>query len=317
MTTEATKAPPAEDGAEGLSFARLKQLTSIIAPTTMITALLFYFGYIGTKSRFAYFGVYLDMTDLSNQQLLLYGLEVIYVPAALGFTAVLVAVAIHAGVIWLLDVRKSDTAALVIGLGAILLGILLIGRALVGILVPQVADHEYPATTQLALTLGPAMTAYGIWICVRRARRATADDRGASAFVTWYDGAMMKGLRRSGQIGAAGLIVAGLFWTVHAFAWAYGPGLAYEDAVELPKRPEVVLDTTERLSDVPPLITESTLPATKEAAFRYRYRGLRLLLASGGRLFLVPRNWTVQGRTLVVPYNSDVRIQLIPTPGDS
>src|SRR6266545_6591085 len=124
--------PPAEDGAGGLTFARLKQLTSIVAPTTLVTSLLFYFGYIGTRSRFEYFGVYLDMTDLSNRQLLLYGLEVIYVPAALAFLAVLAAVTFHAGVRWLLDVRQSDAAILTIGLGAVVLGILVIARALMG-----------------------------------------------------------------------------------------------------------------------------------------------------------------------------------------
>jgi hypothetical protein len=315
MTPEAAKTAPAADGTEGQMLARLKQLTSVVAPTTMITTLLFYFGYVGTRSRFEYFGVYLDMTDLSNQQLLLYGLEVIYVPAALGFAAVLAVIVIHAGVRWLLDVRRSDTVALAIGLGAVLLGILLIGRALVGILVSRVYDTEFPGTTPLALAIGPAAAAYGIWICTRRAR-ARVDETGErtrSAFVTWYDGAAMKGLRRSGQVCAAGLVVAGLFWAVHEFAWAFGADRAYDDAVKLPEQPEVVLDTGERLTDLPAKVTESSLSPTQEAAFRYRYRGLRLLVASGGRLFLVPQRWTEQGRTLVVPYNGEVRIQLIPT----
>jgi hypothetical protein len=305
--------PPAEqDAPEGLWSDRLKQLTSVIAPTTMISALLFYFGYIGTRSRFEYFGVYLDMTDLSNQQLLLYGLEVIYVPAALGFTAILAVIVMHACVRWLLDVRKSDTAALVIGLGAVLLGILLMGRALVGIFVSRVYDNEIVGTTQLALATGPAAAAYGIWICIRRARRAMADGRAPSAFVAWYDGTAMKGLRRGGQVCAAGLVVAGFFWAVHQFAWASGQDRAYDDAVGLPKEPEIILDTGERLTDVPATVKESELTATQEAVFRYRYRGLRLLVASGGRLFLVPQPWTEQSRTLVVPYDGDVRIQLIP-----
>jgi hypothetical protein len=38
--------------------------------------------------------------------------------------------------------------------------------------------------------------------------------------------------------------------------------------------------------------------------YRYRYRGLRLLVASGGRLFLVPAPWRAsEGRTPVIPYN--------------
>jgi hypothetical protein len=158
-----------------LTLARLKQLTSVVAPTTLVTSLLFYFGYIGTRSRFVYFGVYLDMTDLSNQQLLLHGLEVIYIPAALGFLAILVTITCHAGVMWLLEVRGSGTATLIIGPGAILVGILLIGRALVGIFVAHVFHSEQPGTTGLAMALGPAAMAYGAWICARRARGAGPD----------------------------------------------------------------------------------------------------------------------------------------------
>jgi hypothetical protein len=311
--TPPTPPRPAEDESGGLTLGRLKQLTNVVAPTTLVTSLLFYFGYVGTRSRFEYFGVYLDMTDLSNQRLLLYGLEVIYVPAALGFLAVLFAATFHAGIAWLLDVRKSDTAILIIGPGAVLLGVLVIGRALVGILVTSVYDREILGTTPLALALGPIAAAYGIWICARRARRTVGrSDR--ARLIQWYDSASMARLRRAGVICVVGLAVAGLFWAVNVFAWASGDARAYKDALGLPEQPEVVLDSGERLTDIPAGVTESPLPA-RQSTFRYRYRGLRLLLASGDRLFLVPQHWTAKGRTLVVPYDGHVRIQLIPKPG--
>ncbi len=307
---------PAADESGMMTLARLKQLTSVVAPTTLITSLLFYFGYIGTRSRFAYFGVYLDMTDLSNQRLLLYGLEVIYIPAAVGFLAVLAAITLHAGVAWLLEVRESDIAILFIGSGAVLAGILLIGRALVGIFVTRVFDSEWPGTTGLAIALGPATAAYGIWICARRARRAAASDRAErTGLIAWYDGPAMAGLRRAGQVCVGGLVIAGLFLAVHEFAYTSGTSFAYRDAVKLPDQAEVVLDTREQLTDRPAGVNESMLPAAKQGTFHYRYRGLRLLLSSGGNLFLVPEQWTKRGRTLVVPYDDTVRIQLIPKPG--
>jgi hypothetical protein len=306
---------PAEDGAGGLTLARLKQLTSVVAPTTLITSLLFYFGYIGTRSRFAYFGVYLDMADLSNQRLLLYGVEVIYTPAALGFLAVLMAITFHAGVAWLLDVRKSDTAILIIGPGAVLVGILLLGRALLGIFVTSVYDNEIPpGTTPLALALGAVAATYGVWICARRARRVAVDRAEQGGLIAWYDGATMAGLRRAGQICVCGLVIAGLFWAAHKVAWASGSGRAYDDAVNLPGQPEVVLDTREQLTGLPAGIKKPAPAPRKEGTFRYRYRGLRLLLSSGGNLFLVPEKWTKRGSTLVVPYDDNVRIQLIPSP---
>jgi hypothetical protein len=192
---------------------------------------------------------------------------------------------------------------------------LLIGRALVGIFVAHVNDNEAPGTTGLAIALGPAMTAYGGWIVARRARRAAADRAERTGLIAWYDGPAMAGLRRAGEICVGGLAIAGLFLAVHEVAWNSGKARAYKDALHLPQQAEVVLDTRERLTDLPAGARELMLPSTKPATFRYRYRGLRLLLSSGGRLFLVPEQWTKVGRTLVVPYDGNVRIQLIPKPG--
>jgi len=108
-----------------------------------------------------------------------------------------------------------------------------------------------------------------------------------------------------------GLAVAGLFWAANSFAWAFGAGRGYEDALSMPQRPEVIVDTTQRLSDLPSGVSESRLDGEPPA---YRYRGFRLVLESGGRMFLVPEKWTRDGRTVVVAYDSGVRLQLIPPP---
>lgn len=53
----------------------------------------------------------------------------------------------------------------------------------------------------------------------------------------------------------------------------------------------------------------------KDPASAYRYRGFRLLLASGGRLFLVSGTWTLgRDQTIVVPYDNGIRIQLVSQP---
>jgi hypothetical protein len=298
-------------------LARLRELATFVAPTTVATSLLFYFGYVTTRSRFDYFGVYLDMTDLSNQSLLLYGLEVIYVPAALAFLAVLAVVAIHGTVRWLLTSEGRDSASLLVALASALGGLLLIGRALVGMLVPGVEEVEFPGTTALMLATGPALVAYAGWIAGSVAARRTTGTRGREAggvtrFAAWCAGDQASRLRRGALACVVGLAVAGLFWAVHEFAWAYGAGRAYDDAKLMPKRPGVVLEAKERLAALPPGISETPLAGANDQGFRYRYEGMRLLLASGGRLFLVPQDWTSASRTMVVTYDADVRIQLLP-----
>ena len=310
---ERASGDPAVDGSPNW-VARVRELAGIIAPTTALTALLVYFGYIGTRARFAYFGVYLDLTDLSNQNLVLYGLEVLYVPAALALLAILLATGCHAGVRWLLTLPGRGGAALTAAAFAAVMGVLLIARALIGLLVIRVSRTELPGTSALALTLGPVLLAYGAWIAgsvlSRRATGAPALDRVAA----WHAGGAVSRARRLAVVAVSGLVLVGLFWATNSFAWAFGQGRAVDQAIGLPKEPEVVLDTKEPLVDLPDGVVEIPLAAGPNREFRYRYRGLRLLLASGGRLFLVPAHWTDGSRTLVVPYDDQIRLQLIPSP---
>jgi hypothetical protein len=297
-------AAPPEHGIEDETLpetltSRLKQLTGRIAPTTLATAFLVYFGYVATRSRFEYFGVSLEMTDLSNQNLLLYGLEVVYVPAALTFLSVLTVIGIHAAVTWRLTTFPNSTAnaflAAIIGL----IGLLLIGRALIGMLVPGTTDAEIPGTTPLALALGPAILAYGVWIFSANRQQTLIPRR----------------LANSALACVIGLVIAGLFWAATEFAWAYGNGRGQEDADKISRRPEVVIDTKESLVGLPPGISQSTLPVAQreDHTFAYRYHGFRLLLSSGNRLFLVPGTWKYgTGQTVIVPYDNNIRIQLIP-----
>ncbi|WP_248961166.1 hypothetical protein [Sphaerisporangium perillae] len=271
----------------------------MVAPTTLATALLLYFGYVATRSRFEYFGVPLDMADLSNQELVLYGLEVIYVPAALAFLSVLAVVAVHAAVTWLLSAAPGSQVNVFLEALIGLVGLLLVCRALVGMLVAG-TDGEFPGTTGMALALGPAALAYAAWIFGKERERPL----------------IPRGLHRIGLACVAGLAVAGLFWASTEFAWAYGTGRGEEDAEDISKRIEIVLDIKEPLVGVPSGVTQTPLPTVgKDPAFSYRYRGFRILLTSGDRLFLVSGTWKHgAGQTIVVPHDDTIRIQLIPPP---
>ncbi|MFL6130754.1 MAG: hypothetical protein ACJ73E_17030 [Mycobacteriales bacterium] len=291
---------------------RLRELAGIVAPTTLVAALLFYFGYVATRSRFEYFGVYLDVADLSNQSLLLYGLEVVYVPAALAFLAVLLIVAAHGLVSWLVGEAARDPVSLLVALGLGLTGLLLLGRALVGMFVPSIEEHEaVPGTTALALAAGPALLAYAVWIASRVAQGKPAD--GPPRLLAWLAGDSAARLRYGALACVLALAVAGLFWAANEFAWAYGAGRAYDDALHMRDRPAVILETKDPLTGPLPGVTETDLAGRKDETYRYRYEGLRLLVAAGGRLFLVPERWVAASRTAVVPYDDGVRMQLAPT----
>ena len=60
---------------------------------------------------------------------------------------------------------------------------------------------------------------------------------------------------------------------------------------------------------VKPVAQEPALPAETDAGFRFRYRGLRLLIQGEGQMFLVPDRWSPSNSTLVVPMDGTVRVQ--------
>ncbi|WP_329217138.1 hypothetical protein OG352_14230 [Streptomyces sp. NBC_01485] len=283
--------------------ARVRQLAEALGPATLATALLFYFGYVATRARYAYFGVPVDMTGRSNQDLMLDGLEVVFVPATMIFLGIMTLIGIHALTLWLLsrdaDAGDDTSAATFLAYGFLLVGVLLIGRALIGIFVQGPEVSVIIGATPLSLAFGPAAVAYGVWIHGRRRGRPV----------------LPLHLARNGVMCALALGVAGLFWASTQLAWAYGTGRGKQDAAALADRPEVVVDTKEPLDGLPTGVTAARLGTAGESVrtFRHRYRGFRLLMASGGQLFLVTPQW-MSGRdqTVVLPYGDDIRVQLIP-----
>lgn len=171
-------------------------------------------------------------------------------------------------------------------------GSLVLARGVLGVLVPSVSATEPIATSAGCLAGGALAVATALWF---RARLGAAPDPTAvHSFWTpvWV------------------IVALGLFWATNSLAAAYGRGQAVDFASRLPAKPQVTLDSTERLY-LPPEATEYTLPAEPGQRFRYRYRNLRLLVASDDRLFLVPATWRPRsGVVLVVQQSDSMRIQL-------
>ncbi|TYK45085.1 hypothetical protein [Actinomadura decatromicini] len=268
---------------------RLGLLTVVGPPTTVIAAVLFWYGYVATYQRFRYFGVYLELADLSNQDLLLYGTETMLPFGAVLLGFLLALLGAHLGVIRLRTARRAWIPRAVLA-GCALVGVYLAFRALVGILVSRVSEEETPGVTPLSLTLGPSLLVYALYQRARLRGPRPARTRPEIAAVAL----------------AAGIAVIGLFWAATSFAGAYGESRGYRDALQLSRRPEVVLRAKT------PILGLRAEDRGKRETFRYEYRDLRLLLESNGRLFLIPAHWTAGSSTVIVPYDANVQVQLIP-----
>lgn len=266
--------------------------TSIIAPITVLTALLFYFGYVSSRAQFRYFGLDVDTIGLSTNGFVMRSPQVLLVP--------LLAVALIAIVLLLLHVRlrrhpptsgavtRATVAALVvlgIGLG-LLLGFPVVGRWSV-----------YPLVTPVLIGTGAGALAYLFWMPTAPGWIHRSTDERAR----W--------VRPSVTALALVVVATSMFWATATLAEWSGRGNARQTARHLEELPAVILDTPGRLFLTDGIVTETALPTDGAGDFRYRYRGLRLLIQGQDHMFLVPEQWSPSNSTLAVPTDGSVRVQ--------
>jgi heme/copper-type cytochrome/quinol oxidase subunit 2 len=273
---------------------------SVVAPITIISALLFYFGYVSSRAQYAYFGVDVDTIGLSTQDYVMRSPQPLLVPLLVLVMIAVALVALHLWVTAWLGRARPERArivthrALYIGLVILAAGITLI------ILYPVLADWPYyNLVTPIIVAVGAGVVAYS-WRLVSRLPPqpdALPSPAGSPA------------LRRMGLVLLCVLVAATLFWSTATIAQWSGRGLARQDARHLDDLPRVILDTKERLYITDPFIKETALPASEGQTFHYRYRNLRLLIQGKDRMFLVPDAWSASDSTLVVPLDDSVRVR--------
>ena len=273
----------------------ISSVSSIVAPITIISALLFYFGYASSRAQYEYFGLDVDTIGLSTQDFVMRSPQPLLVPLlAAGLLSVVAALS-HAGIRRLIDGAATMPRRLE-QLRRVAFGVGLAGRLMLGVGVVLLFTYaylrEWPAyslVTPLVLALGAALTAYGSKLDMLLGRGS--------------------GLRPAAIISIYLVLTTSLFWATATLAQLSGRGSARYSAVHLDRLPSVIVDTKERLYLTSPNVVETVLPATTGQAFHYRYRHLRLLIQGHDRLFLVPTAWSASNSTLVVPLDGSVRVQ--------
>lgn len=266
--------------------------TSVIAPVTLLTALLFYFGYVSSRAQFRYFGLDVDTVGLSTNDFVMRSPQVLLVP--------LLCVSLVAIALLLLHVRlrRHPPSSRAVG-RAVVVALLGLGAGLVLLLGFSWFGRWdlYPLVTPLLIGTATAALTYQFWMpgapsWVRR----SADDR-----ARWV---------RPGVTALALVVVATcLFWATATLAEWTGRGNAMRTARNLGELPAVILDTPGRLFLTDGIVEESALPVGEEDGMRYRYRGFRLLIQGETHMFLVPGQWSPSNSTLALPVDGSVRVQ--------
>jgi hypothetical protein len=312
---------------------RLEQWISIgatiVAPATLLGTLLFYFGYVSSRSQYAYFGVDVDTIGLSTQDYIMRSPQPLLVPllvltltsAGLLTLNATVRARINSSVARATDqvnpgtdpernikrIRRSIQGTAAFGVTALSAGVVLL------FIYSYVRDWAYYGlVTPLLIAAGAALAAYAprVMKLVPRPREQPTTGRDAEVARRPPGPASSSPLaRRTANLLACVVIAASIFWATATIAQWSGLGLAQYDALHFDSLPSVILDTKERLFLRDPGIEETVLPASEGQTFHYRYRGLRLLIEGQNRMFLVPDVWSASDSTLIVPLDGSVRVQ--------
>jgi hypothetical protein len=321
--------PPEEEGS--VLERRLRMLANVIAPTTAVGALLFYFGYVSSRAEYEYFGVDVDTIGLGTQDFVMRSPQPLLVPllvlTLLGISALL----LHARTL-----RRIETAAAAPedappgaakdsgesedhlarlacmarrnrGIGLAILGIgiaMLFLYALVG------SWTFYALATPLLIAIGALLAAYYAHVLDLVKQRA-AHPKPTPRRKKHTPAAPYTVPLRAATILRYVVIAASVFWATATVAQWTGRGLARHQAHDLDRLPTVILDTKERLYLHSPGIDEAVLPVSTGQTFHYRYRNLRLLIEGHDRLFLVPATWSASDSTMVVPFDGSARVQFL------
>jgi hypothetical protein len=105
------------------------------------------------------------------------------------------------------------------------------------------------------------------------------------------------------------LVSIGFFWTVGSYAIGAGIDRAHEFEVSLPSRSDVVAYSEKRLSLQAPGVRE-VICQYPDAAYRFRYDGLKLVQQSGNQYLLLPAGWTrAHGTAILIPRSEAVRLE--------
>ncbi len=292
----------AAEGTAGQLQRWLSVGATIIAPATLLSALLFYFGYVSSRAQYAYFGIDVNTVGLSTQDYVMRSPQPLLAPllvlALLGTGGVLAHARIRQRVAGQAH-RAGYLAATrwaAAGGGLLLVAgiVLLLGYA-------YLQDWQaYGLVTPLLLAAGAGVLAYAGR--VRTLLRPADPSEGRPDTFS-------RDLHRGAAALAIVLLVASLFWAAATVAQWSGRGLAHHYAARLNQLPSVIVDTQERLYLRDPGVQETALPAAEGQHFRYRYRHLRLLIEGHDRMFLVPDTWSASDSTLLLPLNDTVRVQ--------
>ena len=285
-------AEPAEGAGVGLA---LRATGTVVAPASLVSGLLYYFGWVRTNAQARYFGIDPSVLDFSTKDYLLRSISPTFWPLVLLLVTVLLGAFGHwRACSWLESPSRHAAlrrAAFVAGAA----GLTLLGFGLLATNWRAATGHHL-LLTPVAFALGVPLTGYAVYLFARLRPGGTTPGS------TWpYLPAVAVTI-------ATSLFVLSLFWAMGDYAHMKGRRLARQIESNLALLTNVVLYSDHSLGIEAPGVAESETPAG-EGALRFRYSGLKLLVRSQDRYFLLPARY--EGTAIVLTEEEGMRLEFV------
>ncbi|MFJ6673773.1 hypothetical protein ACIQMJ_21920 [Actinosynnema sp. NPDC091369] len=277
----------------------LRILASVVANTTLLTALLYFFGLVATQVFFAHFRVHYTLLSQTPDEVLARGADGLFLPLAGIAIAVLAVTFLVRYVRTRLSARQWAALLRVCTPTAAVLGL-----ALLAVTAPITVHPEpfrvYPGVPGLGFAVGIVLLAFA-W---RRWSTTAGRGRKRARF----------GVAES--VAAFLLVSIGLFWAVGDYSSAVGTRRGFEVEARVPDMPGVVVYSGDGLNLTGDGVRQVAC-GQPDGAYKYRYDGLKLLLQSGGQYVFLPATWrSSEGTAFVVPRTDSLRLEFGP-PGST
>ena len=302
---------PAADPAGGAAAERIDEPTvlprlvkiagAVLGSTTVLTGLLFYFGRLHVTGFFRYLRVNFTVLDLTPNDYLIRSADGLFVPLTAAAVTGLLALSGNRVVLDRLPPDRRRKVLRVAVPAAAGLGLVLVLLSLRELFADRPLVEGLPWLGGLALAGGVLLLAGAAHL----ARAGRYDDGGAAA-----RGMGATALAEGGF--ALLLVTIGLFWAAGSYAIQVGDSRARQAVADLPITADAVLYSERSLRLAVAGVTEFRC-ADQEAAYRFRYDGLKLVLQSGGQYLLVSGDWSREnGTAVLIPRSDGIRLEFAP-----
>lgn len=281
----------------GAGTRNLRALVSILgavaAPPALVVALAYYFAVKRQETLALHFGIDTSVLGYSSQDYLLRGGDTLFLvllfASLTGLAAIAghVALTRHAEATWPVGRLRATSVTLEVA-GAVLLVV-----GLVAVFEPLPVND---LVRSLSFGVGMALLAYGVYFGARV--------RGGGFFHRAdrheFDALLVTSLALVGVV-----VFLSVFWATKDLAQALGRGQARDLERSLAALPGAIVYSERRLSL--PGVSETALDG---GGYRFRYTGLRLLVRSAGKYFLIPEAWSrADGAVVVLRDDASMRFE--------